>query len=69
MVDFVEKCILTRIHTVPTGRGLLLDADPGLSAAADSCGLVLGYNQISLQENDRCRFHLSRVGFAGRRLL
>jgi len=35
----------------------------------DCAALVLGYYPISLREKDRCRFHQSRVGFAGGRLL
>ncbi len=35
----------------------------------DCAALVLGYYPISLWEKDRCRFHLSRVGNAGDRLL
>jgi hypothetical protein len=34
----------------------------------DCAALVLGYYPLSLREKDRCRFHQSRVGFAGGRL-
>jgi hypothetical protein len=37
MVDFIEKCIFARFRTVPTGRGLLLDADPGLRPPWRTC--------------------------------
>ena len=37
MVDFIERCILGGFPTVPTGRGLLLDADPGLRPPRRTC--------------------------------
>jgi hypothetical protein len=64
MIDFIEQVHLGLISHRPYGKG----GDYWM-LTQDCAALVLGYYPISLREKDRCRFHLSRVGNAGERLL
>lgn len=63
MADFIEKRIIGKFHAVPTGPGNCW------MLTQDCAGLVLGYYPIYLREKDGGRFHLSRVGEDGGRLI